>query len=125
MISDPALEAGAGARPVGVEEGGQRVAGCHLGLDVVITAANQGLQVASDLGEGLEVAQAVAVGTKEVGQSVAAARIGLGPRGAPARPGGIEGVGLDRHHCVALSQQPLHCQAAGPLDGDRQPSRFA
>jgi hypothetical protein len=108
-----------------VEEGGQLIAGGDSGLDLIVAAADQGLEVARDLAEWLQAAQPVTIGAQEVGQAVAVAGVRFGARGAPAGTGGVEGVGVDGHQGVALGQQPLHDQAAGPLDGDRQPGRLA
>jgi hypothetical protein len=47
-------------------------------------------------------------------------RSGLGPGGAPPWPGGVDRVGMHRHHRVTGGQQPVHDHAVGGLGRNRQ-----
>ena len=105
---------------MGVQQRCQPVGGSHLGFHVVVTQPGQRTQALRRWRQLMDDPEAVAVGAQVVGQAVAVLRIGLGPGGTPAGPGGVERVGVDRHHRMACCQQPLHDQAARPLDRHRQ-----
>jgi hypothetical protein len=92
---------------------------------VVVAHPCQRLQLAGGGIQRPQRAQPVAVGAQVVGQLVAVTRVRLGSRRAPAGPGGVEGVGVDRDDQVAGGQQPVHDEATGPLDGHRQLLRTA
>jgi hypothetical protein len=118
-------EDGLGARPVGIQQGAELVGGRGLGRDVVVAQPCQGLQVQGGGGQGPEPVQPVTVGAQQVGQLPAVTWIGLGPGCAPAGSGGVEGVGMHRHHRVAGGQQPVHDHTVGGLDRHRQLLRMA
>jgi hypothetical protein len=105
---------------VGLQQRTELVAGGGLGLDVVLAQPHQGLELAGGFVRGLQPPQPVAVGAQVVDQLVAVTRVGLGPGGAPAGPGSVEGAGVDRHDRVAGGQQPVDDQPAGLLDRHRQ-----
>ena len=74
---------------------------------------------------GVQPAEPVPIGAQVVGELEAVTGIGLGGGRTPAGPGGVEGVGVDGNDRVAGGQQPVHDQAAWPLDRHRQLIRVA
>ena len=63
------------------------------------------------------------VGAQQVGQPVRVTDVGFAAGAFPARPGGVERVGVDRHDLVTRFEQPVDEQAVGSLDRDRQLAR--
>ena len=83
------------------------VGGCDPGLDMVVSDPDQSLQVAGRLVDRPQSPQAVAIGSQVVGEAVAVTGVGLCARDAPARAGGVEGVGVNRDDRVAGFKQTL------------------
>ncbi len=108
-----------------LEQGSQLVGGGDLGAHVVIAHADDGLQLGSRGAERFEPAEPVPFGAQVVGQLVAVAGVALGLGGTPAGPGGVEGVGVDRHHRMPRREQPGDDQAVSRLDRHRQLARVA
>jgi len=114
-----------GARPMGVQQRPELVAGGSLGGDVVVAQPDQGLQLAGDRIRRLQPAWPVPVGAQVIGELVAVARVGLGAGGAPTRPSSMEGARVDRDDRMTGGQQSSDDQAVAAFDRHRQVGRIA
>jgi hypothetical protein len=109
---------------VRLEQGAELIAGRGAGPHMVLTQPHQSLELLEAHLGWVQPAQPMPVGPQVVGQLVAVAGIGLGPRRAPPRAGGPERGGVHRHDWVTGGEQALHDQPIGALDDDRQRGRF-
>ncbi len=92
---------------------------------MVVTHADDGLQLPGLLVERLQSPQTVTIGSEVIGKAVAVSGVGLRPSCPPAAAGSIEGVGVNRDDRVSSCEKPLHNDSIRPFDGDGQISWFS
>jgi hypothetical protein len=97
----------------------------HARLHVIVAHSHQGLQPARRLVEWSQRSQPVLVGAEQVGEPVGLADVGLRAGALPARPGRVEGVGVDWHYLVAGLEQPIDEQSVRACDRDQKLRRTA
>jgi hypothetical protein len=96
------------------------VAGRGAGPQVVLAQPHQGLELLEARVRAVQPAKPVPVSAQVVGQLVAVAGVGLGPRRAPAWTRRPERGGVHGHDRVPSGQQTVDDQPAGALDDDRE-----
>jgi hypothetical protein len=96
------------------------LANCTRVATRVVAAAHPCAQGEQSIGLRHERLEAVAVGAQHIGQQIGIRGIALGAVAPVARPGCLDGVGVDRHHCEAGLDKRVDQQARGPLDGQRR-----
>ena len=107
-----------GPGPEALEQGPELIGEGAALDDEIVAAAHQGAEGARRVGQGLEGAEAMAVGAEQIGEDEGVARITLAARRRVAGPTGLERVGMDGDDRVAGVHEDIDDEARGAFDGD-------
>ena len=113
-------EDGCCTRPEALEQGPELVGEDHAFGDEIVACSHESAQRLDLVGEGLQRAEAVAIGAQQVREQIGIAAIALAGVGAVARARRSDDVGVDRNDGMPGLDERVDEQARGPLDRDRQ-----